>query len=107
MAFLSIWEPLEGRTPLWKVFWVYGFAANFVYALISLVVPVTNPGVLRLYLIAGLILGMYQLLALWKCAFNCRTRSLGVFIRISVIGSLMLLPVFIYLIVMQPLLFAL
>ena len=99
---LNIREPLEGRTPLWKVFWVYGFAANFVYALIGLAIPVTSPVPLRLYLLLGFILGMYQLAALWQCAFNCRTRSTGLFIRASVIASLLFAPVFIYLIVTLP-----
>ena len=103
MMSLNIREPLEGRTPLWKVFWVYGFAVNVLYALIGLAIPVTSSVPLRVYLGLGFILGIYQLVALWQCAFNCRTRSTGMFIRASVIASLLFVPVFIYLIVTLPL----
>jgi hypothetical protein len=100
-----LWEPLQGRTPLWKVVWVYGFAVSLAYALIGFALPVENAVVSWAYMLIGLLIGLYQLIALWKCAFNCRSRAWGVLVRISVIASLALIPICIYLFAMQPELF--
>jgi hypothetical protein len=105
MVTLSIWEPLQGRTPLWKVVWVYGFAVSLAYALLAFVLPLENPVVARVYTLIGLLIGLYQLVGLWKCAFNCRSRAWGLLVRISVIASLLFIPVCIYLFATQPALF--
>lgn len=102
---LSIWEPLQGRTPLWKVVWVYGFAVSLAYAGLGLVLPLENAGVSRTYTWIGFLIGLYQLIGLWKCAFNSRSRTWGVLVRISVVASLLLIPVCIYLFATQPALF--
>jgi hypothetical protein len=101
----NIWEPLQGRTPLWRVVWVYGFAVSLAYALVGFALPLQNAVVSWAYMLIGVLIGLYQLVALWKCAFNCRSRALGVLVRISVIASLLFIPVCIYLFVMQPELF--
>ena len=101
----SIWEPLQGRTPLWKVVWVYGFAVSLAYAGVGLVLPLENAGVSWTYTLFGLLLTLYQLIGLWRCAFNSRSRAWGVLVRISVIASLALIPICVYLFVMQPELF--
>jgi glycopeptide antibiotics resistance protein len=102
---LSIWEPLQGRTPLWKVVWVYGFAVSLAYTVIGMMLPLENTGVSWTYMLIGLLIGLYQLIALWKCAFNSRSRAWGVLVRISVVASVLLIPVGIYLFVTQPTLF--
>jgi len=101
----SIWEPLQGRTPLWKVVWVYGFAVSLAYAGVGLVLPLENAGVSWTYTLIGLLITLYQLIALWRCAFNSRSRAWGVLVRISVVASLLLIPVGIYLFATQPTLF--
>lgn len=107
MVTLSFWEPLQGRTPLWKVVWVYGFAVSLAYALVGFVLPLENPVVSWVYMLIGLLIGLYQLIGLWRCAFNCRSRAWGLLVRISVVASLLFVPVCIYLFVTQPLLFGL
>jgi hypothetical protein len=102
---LSIWEPLQGRTPLWKVVWVYGFAVSLAYAGVGLVLPLENTGVSWTYTLVGLLITLYQLIGLWRCAFNSRSRMWGVLVRISVVASLLLIPVGIYLFATQPALF--
>jgi hypothetical protein len=102
---LSIWEPLQGRTPLWKVVWVYGFAVSLAYAAVGLVLPLENTGVSWTYTLGGLLITLYQLIGLWRCAFNSRSRVWGVLVRISVVASLLLIPVGIYLFATQPTLF--
>ena len=102
---LSFWEPLQGRTPLWKVVWVYGLAVSLAYAGVALVLPLDNTGVSWTYTLVGLLITLYQLIALWRCAFNSRSRAWGVLVRISVAASLLLIPVGIYLFATQPSLF--
>jgi hypothetical protein len=102
---LSIWEPLQGRTPLWKVVWVYGLAVSLAYAGIGLVLPLENTAVSWTYTLVGLLITLYQLIGLWRCAFNSRSRAWGVLVRISVVASLLLIPVCIYLFATQPTLF--
>jgi hypothetical protein len=77
------------------------------YALVALVLPLENTVVSQAYVLIGLLIGLYQLIALWRCAFNCRSRAWGVFVRISVMASLLFIPVCIYLFVTQPALFEL
>lgn len=107
MVSQSIWEPLQGRTSLSRVFWVYGLGVSAVYAVMGLAVPASSAVASGLYLLVGLILGIYQLIALWQCAFNGRSRALGIWVRVSVAASVLLLPVFVYLIVTYPLTVAL
>jgi hypothetical protein len=107
MVSQSIWEPLQGRTSLSRVFWVYGLGVSVVYAVIGLAVPASSAAASGLYFLGGLILGIYQLIALWQCAFNARSRAVGIWVRVSVAASFLLLPVFVYLIVTYPLTVAL
>jgi hypothetical protein len=58
------------------------------------------------YLVVGIILGIYQLVALWQCAFNGRSRSVGVLVRISVVASVLLIPVIVYVMMTLPLMVA-
>jgi hypothetical protein len=107
MATLNILEPLQGRTPLWKVAWVYGFGVSLAYALVALALPLENAVASWAYMVIGLIITVYQLVALWKCAFNASSRFWGVLVRISVIASVLLIPFGIYLYATQPALFEL
>lgn len=107
MLWQFFWEPLQGRTRLWKVAWVYGFAVSLAYAFFALVLPLDIAIVSRAYTLIGVFLTLYQLIALWRCAFNSSSRAWGVLVRISVIASLLFIPVCIYLLVTQPALFEL
>jgi hypothetical protein len=92
-------DPLRGRTRLWKVFWLYGFVANGCYSV--MVVPFL-PGstfTIRVIVLGGLIMGLYQAAALWQCAYNSRSRSLGRLVRTAVAVSLMPVPWFIYVLI--------
>jgi hypothetical protein len=99
-------EPLQGRTSLRKVFWLYGLAASIVYGVLGLAVPAGSVVAAGVYLVGGIILGIYQLIALWQCAFNGRSRSVGVLVRISVVASVLLIPVIVYVMMTLPLMVA-
>jgi hypothetical protein len=102
----SLREPLQGRTSLRKVFWLYGLAASLVYGVLGLAVPAGSVMAAGVYLVVGIILGIYQLIALWQCAFNGRSRAVGVLVRISVVASVLLTPVIVYVMMTLPLMVA-
>jgi hypothetical protein len=56
-----------------------------------------NEGVMRVYVIGGLIFSVYVTVATYQCAMNCRSAVLGRFVRVSALISLLLLPVLAYL----------
>ena len=91
-----LFAPLLGRTPLWKVFWIYGFALNCAVSLASRLFEPMGQVALFSFIMIALIVGAYQLLALWRCAYNSRWRSLGSIVRACVAVSVLSLPFLIY-----------
>lgn len=98
----GIREPLQGRTSLRRVFWLYGVGASLAYTLVGLAVPSGGAAAAGLYLLGGSILGIYQLIALWQCAYNGRSRFIGMMVRVSVIVSILFIPVLVYVLVKYP-----
>lgn len=91
-------DPLRGITPLWKVWWIYGTAFAIVYNALLLTVPRDSVAV-RIYLLACLAVASYWAVAIWRCAFNCRSRTLGYFLRATVAASIPAMLVGAYIIV--------
>lgn len=92
-------DPLRGRTRLWIVFWLYGLVANGCYgAIVAAFVP-SSTFTIRLFVFGGLILGLYQLAALWQCAYNSTSRPLARLVRTAVAVSCICVPWFIYLLI--------
>jgi hypothetical protein len=94
-AFLK--EPLQGKTSLSRVFWLYGIVGSLLYGAIELFLDPGNAAVMRLYIIGGLILSVYVTVATYRCAVNCRSLWLARVVRVSAVISLLLLPVITYL----------
>ena len=94
-------EPLQGRTQLWRVVLIYGFGVNCVLSLAALPFQPLQSTTLWLFLAIGLIVGLYQMFALWQCAYNSRFRPLGFIIRACVAVSILTVPLFIYIFVTQ------
>jgi hypothetical protein len=97
-----ILDPLRGRTPLWKVTWLYSFGGSILYSALGVFIPAGSSVAIRLFTIGGLILGVFQLVALWQCAYNCRSRFIGNFVRGSVVVSFLLLPLVAYVMFAYP-----
>ncbi len=70
-------EPLQGKTSLAKVFWLYGVLGSILVSAVGLAVYVT--------------------VATYRCASNCRSKLLARLARISAVASLVMLPVLAYL----------
>jgi len=94
-AFLE--EPLQGKTSLSRVFWLYGVLGSLVYGAIELFLDSGNELLMRIYVIGGLIFSVYVTIATYKCAPNCKSPAVARLARISAVITLVLLPVLTYL----------
>jgi hypothetical protein len=90
-------EPLQGKTSLSKVFWLYGVLGSVLVSALGWGVDPANQFATRAYILFGLIFSVYVTVATYRCAGNCRSKILAGFIRFSAVVSLILLPVFAYL----------
>jgi hypothetical protein len=92
-------EPLQGKTSLSRVFWLYGVLASILYGAIELFLNPENQWVMRIYAIGGLVLTVYAIVATYRCAGNSKSKSPGLarVVRILAVISLLLLPVLAYL----------
>ena len=94
-AFLK--EPLQGKTSLSRVIWLYGVLASILYSAIGLFLNPENQWAMRIYAIGGLLVTIYTIVATYRCAGNSRSPALARVVRILAIISLLLLPVLAYL----------
>jgi hypothetical protein len=93
-AFLK--KPLQGKTSLSRVFWLYGVVGSLLYGAIELFLDPGNAVVMRLYIIGGFLFSVYVIVATYQCAVNCRSPFVARLVRVSAIISLLLLPVITY-----------
>jgi hypothetical protein len=90
-------EPLQGKTSLSKVFWLYGVLGSILVSAIGLAVDSGNQFLMRVYIVFGLLFSVYVTIATYQCAGNCQSKVLARFVRVSAVISLAVLPVFAYL----------
>jgi hypothetical protein len=90
-------EPLEGKTSLSRVFWLYGILGSLLYGSLELFLNPENQFVMRVYTIIGLIFTVYVIVGTYRCAKNCRSPWAARAARIGAVISLLLLPVLTYL----------
>ncbi|HEY3655995.1 MAG TPA: hypothetical protein VGL34_13600 [Steroidobacteraceae bacterium] len=95
-AFLT--DPLRGKTPLARVFWVYGLLGSILYSAIGLALDPGNEFVMGVYTVLGLAFSIYVTVATYLCAGNCQSKFLTQFVRLStIISVVVVLPLFAYL----------
>jgi len=90
-------EPLQGKTSLSKVFWLYGVLGSVLVSAMGLAVNPDNAFADRAYIVFGLVFSVYVTIGTYRCAGNCRSKALAGFVRVSAVISLLLLPLFAYL----------
>jgi hypothetical protein len=90
-------EPLQGKTSLGTVFWLYGVVGSILVSAIGLVFDPGNQFAMRAYTVFGLLFSVYVTIATYQCAGNCRSKIMAGFVRFSAVISLVALPVFAYL----------
>ncbi len=97
---MNIWtaitDPLQGKTSLSKVVWLYGLAGSLLVSALGLLLP-GSEFARRSYVVFGLLFSVYVTVATYQCAGNCRSKALARFVRICAVLSLVLLPVLAYL----------
>jgi hypothetical protein len=90
-------EPLEGKTSLSRVFWLYGVFGSLLYGSLELLLNPENQIVMRVYMILGLMFTVYVIVGTYRCAKNTKSPSVARSARIGAIILLLLLPVLTYL----------
>jgi hypothetical protein len=94
-AFLA--DPLQGKTSLTKVFWLYGVLGSVLLSAFGLLLDPGSRFAMAAYSVIGLLFSVYVTVATYRCAGNCRSKFMAGFVRFSAVVSLILIPVFAYL----------
>jgi hypothetical protein len=89
-------EPLQGKTSLSKVIWLYGFVGSLLYGAVELFLNPENQFVMRVYTILGLFFGVYVTVATYVCAKNAKSPLRARIVRVCAVLTLLLLPVLTY-----------
>jgi hypothetical protein len=90
-------DALSGKVSLARAFWLYGLGGSVAYTVIGAFIDVSNSVAVTIYLLFGLVVGLVQMLILWRSAKNSPSRFLGRLVRITVIVGLLMIPIMIYL----------
>jgi hypothetical protein len=90
-------DPLEGKTSLSRVIWLYGFLGSLLYGSFELFLNPENQFVMRLYTSGGLIFTLYCIVGTYRCANNTKSVWMARSARIGAVILLLLLPVLTYL----------
>jgi hypothetical protein len=89
-------EPLEGKTSLSRVIWLYGLLGSLLYGSLELFLDPENQFVMRVYTIVGLIFTVYVIVGTYRCAKNAKSRWAARSARIGAVIMLLLLPLLTY-----------
>ena len=99
---MSVWTaikgPLQGRTPLARVFWIYGLVGSLVVSGLGLFIDPGNVFMTEAYALLGLVFTVYVTVATYKCAGNCESKAITRIVRVSTLVSVIIfVPLFAYL----------
>jgi hypothetical protein len=94
--FALLIEPLQGKTRLSRVVWLYGLVGSLLYGALEFLLDPANAVAMRLYSIGGIVMSAYISVATYRCAFNSDSRFWARTAQIGAVLSLLLLPVFAY-----------
>src|ERR1700688_3622821 len=88
-----ITDPLNGKTTLWRVAWLYSFIGGAVLQIAA--VSIVEAGASReLVLLAGLVYGTFVTFAAYRCAVNCPWPILARLVRLCSLFSLLVVVPF-------------
>jgi hypothetical protein len=90
-------DPLEGKTSLSRVVWLYGFLGSLLYGSLELFLNPENQFVMRVYSIGGMLFTLYCIVGTYRCAKNTKSVWMARSARIGAVIMLLLLPVLTYL----------
>jgi hypothetical protein len=90
-------DALSGKASLARAFWVYGLGISVAYSLIELFIGGENPLVATFYMLGGVVLGVFQSIILWRCAYNSRSAFLGRLVRTGIVFGFIAMAIVLYL----------
>jgi len=94
-------DPLQGKSPLWQVIWVYGFAVSLAYLLIEPLFLASNL-IHGVYYALGIVITVAQSVMLWRCSYNARSPTYGRLLRVLVVAGVVMLLLLVYLLWRDP-----
>jgi hypothetical protein len=89
-------QPLEGKTSLSRVFWLYGVLGSLLLGGVELFLDVGNLFVMRAYSVVGLLYSVYVTIGIYRCAKNSASPFMARMARVGAVLTLLLLPVLAY-----------
>jgi len=90
-------EPLQGKTSLSRVVWLYSVLGSLLFGAIELFLNPENQFVMRIYTFLGFFFGIYISVAVYLCAKNCKSPAVARVARVCAVISLVLVPALTYL----------
>ncbi len=93
----AILDPLQGKTSLSKVFWLYGIFGSILVSVLGLYLDSGNEFNRRAFIVLSTLFSIYVTVATYQCAGNCRSKFLANLTRVCAVLSLLLIPLFAYL----------
>lgn len=92
----AILGPLQGRTSLSKVFWLYGVVGSILVSALGLFMETSNEANRRAFIVLSSLFSLYVTVATYQCAANCGWKFLANFTRVCAVLTLLLIPVLAY-----------
>jgi hypothetical protein len=86
--------PLKGEVSLASAWWLYGLAVNAVGLILVAAARAMTDATNLLPAIVALPVSIYWAVGIWQCAYNCKFRSLGTYIRVCVAVAFLGMVVF-------------
>jgi|ERR1700722_3256146 hypothetical protein len=86
--------PLKGEVSLASAWWLYGLAVNAVGLLVVAAARAVTGATYLLPAIVALPVCIYWAVGVWQCAYNCKSRTLGTYIRACVAASFLAIVAF-------------
>jgi hypothetical protein len=92
-------DALTGKASLARAFWGYGVGISVGYSVIGLFIDIQNVLLTAAYVAVGLALGLFQTIALWRCAHNSRSKLLGRLVRAAMVFGFILVGIMLYVLI--------
>src|SRR5260221_10257609 len=89
---IFLMEPLQGKTSLSKVFWLYGVLGSVLVSALGLGVDPGNGVLWRAYIVFSLLFCVYVTIATYQCAGDRQSKFLAPLVRGSAVIFLVAPP---------------
>ena len=78
----------NGEEELWRVFWIYGVVFSIVLQIVLSIIEDKGIFLLLVFIVLFISWSFWNIVSIWKCAFNCDLRLWGYLARTTIIINL-------------------